>query len=229
MLNSDLNKLRFLSIDLHSRWRRRLLVAFVYSIYVLSMAVLVRESERVSALQSYHSGFWLMLIVAIAFQTFGIFREGGPVKRFNEPMRSFPGMKGGAVILGSLDDRAEYQFGAKFDALPEAQQKELLRTYRVGNYLFPAEPSKAPGRLDEREVAEKQQASSKTLAWVIKLCFILAGVHAFGKTGMPPGDLAAMFLTLGFLAATGPKANILWNEPDPRIEGDLQLVQDPRA
>jgi hypothetical protein len=227
MLNSDLNKLHFLGIDLHSRWRRRWLVALTYSIFLVSMAVLVEESKRVPALQSYHSGFWLMLIVAIAFQTFGIFREGGPVKRFNEPVRPFPGMKGGAVILGSLDDRAEYQFGAKFDALAETQQRELLRTYRVGNYLVPGEPSKAPGRLDEREVAEKQRASSKTLVWLTRYCFCLAGIYGFRKMGMPPEDLAAMLLTLGFLAATGPKANILWNEAAPSIEGDLQLVQDP--
>jgi hypothetical protein len=229
MLNSDLNQLRFLSIDLHSRLRRRLLVTITYSIFVLSMAVLVEESKRAPALQSYHSGFWLMVIVATAFQTFGIFREGGPVKRFNEHVRPFPGMKGGAVILGSLDDRAEYQFGAKFDALPAAQQKELLRTYRVGNYLFPAEPSKAPGKLDEREIAEKQQASSKTLVWLNRYCLCLAGLDAFRKTGMPPENLAATLLTLAFLAATGPKASILWNEADPRIEGDLQLVEDPMA
>jgi hypothetical protein len=229
MLNSDLNKLHFLGIDLHSRWRRRLLVALTYSIFLISMAVLVEESKRVPALQSYHSGFWLMLILATAFQTFGIFREGGPVKRFNEAVRPFPGMKDGAVILGSLDDRAEYQFGAKFDALPEEQQKELLRTYRVGNYLFPAEPSKAPGRLDEREIAEKQQASSKTLVWLARYSLCLAGIYAFREVGMSSEGLAATFLTLGFLAATGPKANILWNEPDPRIEGDLQLVEDPMA
>jgi hypothetical protein len=89
-----------------------------------------------------------MSIVATTLQTFGIFREGGPVTRFKEPGRPFPDIKAGAVILGSLDDRAEYQFGAKFDALAETQQKELLRAYRVGNYLFPAEPGKAPGRLE---------------------------------------------------------------------------------
>jgi hypothetical protein len=44
---------------------------------------------------------------------------------------------------------------------------------------------------------------------------------------MPPEDLAATLLTQDFLAATGPKANILWNEPDPSTEGGLQLVQDP--
>jgi hypothetical protein len=58
MLNSDLLNLHFLGIDLHSLGRRRLLVALTYSIFPLSMAVLVEESERVPALPSYHSGFW---------------------------------------------------------------------------------------------------------------------------------------------------------------------------
>jgi hypothetical protein len=44
---------------------------------------------------------------------------------------------------------------------------------------------------------------------------------------MPPEDLPATLLTLGFLAATGRKANILWNEPAPSIEGDLQQLRDP--
>jgi hypothetical protein len=41
---------------------------------------------------------------------------------------------------------------------------------------------------------------------------------------MRPVEIAGLFVTLGFIATTGPKASILWNEPDPRIENDLQLV-----
>jgi hypothetical protein len=80
MLNSDLKKLHFLGIDLHSLGRRRWLVALTNSIFLLSMAVLVEESKRVPALQSYHSGFWLMLMVATAFQTFGIFARVGRLR-----------------------------------------------------------------------------------------------------------------------------------------------------
>jgi hypothetical protein len=116
--------------------------------------------------------------------------------------------------------------GDKFDALPDPQQKELLRTYRVGNYFFPAEASKAPGRLDEREEGEKQRASSRTLVWLTGFCFCLSGACAFGNAGMRPVEIAGLFVTLGFIATTGPKASILWNEPDPRIENDLQLVSN---
>jgi len=47
MLNSDFKKLHFLGIDLHSRGRRRRLVALTFSIFLLSMAVLVEETKRV--------------------------------------------------------------------------------------------------------------------------------------------------------------------------------------
>jgi hypothetical protein len=44
----------------------------------------------------------------------------------------------------------------------------------------------------------------------------MAGIYAFSRTRPGPEDLAAMFLTIGFYAMTGAKANILWNETDPR-------------
>lgn len=50
-----------------------------------------------------------------------MFREGGPVKRFEEHT-----ILTDRVRLYDLDDRAKWRYGEKFDAISEAQQQEIL-------------------------------------------------------------------------------------------------------
>jgi hypothetical protein len=224
MLNPDPKKLRAIGIDLHSKTRRRGAVVLTIGVFMVAMALISAETNDSTVLQRYHLGFWLMLFLSTVC-CLGIFREGGPVKAFNEPVWRLKGMKDGAVLLRSLDDLAEYRFGGIFDALTDAQQSEVLSAYRVGNYFFPASSSKASTRLDERERTEKDRAYSATLTLLTRYLFIMAGVYGFKKTGFSPADITALLLTFGFFALNGPKIAILWNEPSPNSDGELRLLR----
>ena len=211
-----------MGIDLQSRTRRRGAVILTIGVFIITMALLVAETNNSATLQRYHLGFWLMLLDSIVC-SLGVFREGGPVKAFNEPVWRLRGIKGGAVLLRSLDDLAEYRFGGSFDTLSDAQQGEILSAYRVGNYFYPAASSKASTRLDERERIEKDRAYSATLTVLTRYLFIMAGVCGFSKAGLSTADITALLLTFGFLGINGPKASVLWNEPSPRLDEELRL------
>lgn len=222
MLNPDPRKLRFLGIDLRSRFRRRCAVVLMFGSYLLLVILVATGMEQSPILQRYHLGIWLMLAVLSLF-SMGIFREGGPVKAFHEPVWKLRGFKGGAVMIRSLDDLAEYRFGAKLDALPPAEQSEVLRSYRVGNYLFSADTSRAPSRLDERERIEKDRAYSATLASLTRYLFIMAGVYGMRKGAISPAEVAATLFFLAYIGLNGPKAAILWNET-VSPQGELHLA-----
>jgi hypothetical protein len=226
MLN-EAGKLKSFGIDLRSRSRRRFAVVVTFGLYVLAMLVVSVGADHSLTLQRYHLGIWLMFGLTALF-SLGIFREGGPVKAFAEPVWRVRGMKGGLVMVRSLDDLAEYRFGGRFDALTEAEQDVVLRAYRVGNYLFPAENSRASTRLDERERIEKDRAYGATLAKLTRYLFYLAGFFAIRRTAASPAEVVALMLTLGYFAVNGPKALILWDEPAPWGDGGLVLVRESR-
>jgi len=226
MLSADPKKLRLLGIDMHARGRRRSAVVLTYGVYLIAMGWLVRETRSVPGLREYYGGYWLMLLASSWVMGFSFLREGGAVKRFKLPVWRVRGEEGGWVLLRNLDDWAKYNYGDTFDALPEERQQEVLRKYRVGNYFFPASGSRTPDRLDEREVAELDRASKRTLTLLCTFCFSLAGAYAARNAVLRREDVAAVLFTLGTFAMSGPKASILWNEPDPRIGADLKLVQE---
>ena len=226
MLNSDPKKLRFLGIDMQSQTRRRAAVVLTYGLYVIAIGCLAAGSKSVDGLQHYRAGFWLMLLVSSWVMGFSIFREGGVVKRFKLPVWQMRGTRGEWVLLRDLDDWAKYKHGGTFEELPPAHQQELLRRYKVGNYFFPANRSMTPERLDEREIAEIDRASRRTLVLLCSFCFCLAGAYSAPAIHLHSEDIAATLFLLGTFAMTGPKAGILWSEPDPRASADLQLVEE---
>ena len=177
-----------------------------------------------SKLLQGHLGAPVLMLVIAFVCSLGIFRENGPVKAFNEPIWRLKGVKGGSVLLRSLDDLAEYRFGGKFDDLPAGQQSDVLGTYRVGNYFYPAASSKAPSRLDERERIEKDRAYSATLVSLTRYLFIVAGVYSVRRSGPSSIEVMALLISLGFIGQNGPKASILWNEPTPFPSGELRVV-----
>jgi hypothetical protein len=227
MLNPDPAKVRYLGIDLHSRTRRRIVVALTWMVFVIGMGLL---SYTLDTKPFFHThpiiGFYLVALAVGLFILGSVFRDGGVIKSFTLRVWHIHGPRGGQfVLLRSLDDWALYQHGARLADLPEGQQQEVLRTYRVGYYVFPADKSKTPERLDEREIAVRNQASTNALRWVTFLCFYLAGAYAVGTIPLRSTDVAMSFLTLGVCAFNGPRSLILWNEPDPRESGDPMLVQ----
>jgi hypothetical protein len=231
MLNPDPAKLRYLGIDLHSRTRRRIVVVFTWLAFVIGMSLLSYTLDTQPFFLAHSIiGFYLVAFAVGLFTLASVFRDGGVVKTFHLRVWHIHGMRGGEfVLLRSLDDWARYQHGARLTELPEEQQREVLRTYRVGYYVFPADKSKTPERLDEREIAVRNQASTNALRWVTLFCFSFAGAYATKTIPIRSTDVAMSLLTLGIVAFNGPRSLILWNEPDPRESGDLTLVQQVSA
>jgi hypothetical protein len=83
----------------------------------------------------------------------------------------------------------------------------------------------SPEAPDERECMQRDQASRLTLrflAFILACNAVNAGMN--GKSWNPPVEVA-FILSYLVIARTGPKAYILWHEPDPRdIPGELELV-----
>jgi hypothetical protein len=231
MLNPDPTKLHYFGIDLHSRTRRRMVVVLTWVGFVAGMSLLTYALDTQPFFATHPIiGFYLVVLVLGLFILGSVFRDGGVVKPFKLRVWHIHGRRGGEfVLLRNLDDWARYQHGARLADLPEEQQQEVLRTYRVGCYVFPADKSRTPERLDEREIAVRNQASTSTLSWITLLCFSLAGAYAVKMISLRSTDVAMTFLTLGVIALNGPRSLILWNEPDPRESGDLTLVQQISA
>lgn len=227
MLNPE--KLRYLGIDLHSRTRRRVLVVATWLAFLVGMEALNVVLSLVPWFGVHPMAALGLGMAAVALFSFGsVFRDGGAVRRFQMPIWCMRGHKGeGFVMLRDLDDWARYKFGAKLADLPEAEQQQVLRTYRVGYYWFPAGRSRTPERLDERELAVRNEASVTTLRWVGLLCFSFAGTFGARMRPIGSGEVGITLLMLGCCAFNGPRSVILWNEPDPRINGDLALVAGP--
>jgi len=223
-------KLRYLAIDLRSRRRRRIVVACSWAAFVLGMAAL--ETSLDSEGFSVHHpelSLWAAIAYVCLFYYLSVFRDGGVIRPFHFRTLPLAGRKGDRfVILRSLDDWARYSHGAALGDLPEDQQQDVLCRYRVGSYLFRADRSRSPERLDEREMMIRDRASASTLRWVGFFCAILAGSltgHNFAH--LQPADIITNLLEIAFLAFAGPATVILWTEPDPRDGGELSLVEAP--
>jgi hypothetical protein len=221
MLSSDPKHLKLFGIDLRPRWRRRVLVVITYLVYE---GVMIAGYRRV-AFPSEQMIDWVATACVIFLSIFGLF---SPLKSFEDvrvPVggKLFAGWKNPRmVMLGSLDDWSKYKYGNVFDEATEEQQKELLRTYRVGNYLVPFKGvSGFDARvLDERELAERNEALRKTLKFLI-LALIIEATNQRLWTH-PAGGV---FLELLAAAATAPKAIVLWSEADPREREAVEITE----
>jgi hypothetical protein len=219
MLSSDPKRLKSMGIDVRPRWRRRWIVVVTYLVWE---AALVAGYKRVD-FPSEQVIDWVATACVMYFSIFGIF---SPLKSFDEQRTPAGGKvwhgREGKVVLGSLDDWAKYQYGNPFDQITEEEQHELLRTYRVGNYLMPYKGASGfdPQVPDERELAEQNRAIRKTLTFLIWLLIIEAASQNHWKH--PSGY---MFLELAAVAVTAPKAILLWNEADPRENEEPEIAE----
>jgi hypothetical protein len=220
MLVADQNRLSWLGIDMRARWKRRMVVVMTYSAYVLTVIGILRIIPG-----KYQ--FWFLLAVSAALLLLSVFRDGGPVKSFDEA-RPTRGALPGKVMLGSLDDWSRYFHGIDFASASEAQQKDVLNRYRVGNYWMPEKPDyygKADVA-DEREVMERDRASYLSLRFLALTIAALALYQgALLREGWNAAANAALLLGLAVAAITLPKAIILWTEADPRDAEDLRLAE----
>jgi len=127
------------------------------------------------------------------------------------------------VRVSSLDDRAMLEYGMEFEQLRDAQQKDLLKRYRVGTYLLNYFP-------DEREGAEEQESQMRAYAMLRWLLPIVAAVYAVGwwllpegsfRVGWTNGPVVVTWLFLLILAL--PQMIRMWTEPDEM--GEPKVVE----
>jgi hypothetical protein len=227
MLNTA--KLRYLAIDLHSRRRRRIVVVCNWIAFSLGMAAVDSYLDEQS-FSVHHPvlSLWATIAYVCLFYYLSVFRDGRVIRPFHFRTLPLTGFKGRVVVLSSLDEWARYSHGAALADLPEEQQQDVLRRYRVGRYYFPADKSRSPERLDEREMMIRDRASASTLRWVGFCCACSAGTltgHNFAH--LEPADLTTYLFSIAFMALAGPATIILWTEPDPRDTGELSLVEAP--
>jgi hypothetical protein len=168
--------------------------------------------------------FWLLL---------GLVEGAGrPLSWGTVGIRSFPYIWAIGQIFGywrrmrtlpvsSLDDRAMVEYGVEFEQLGEAQQKDLLRRYRVGTYLLDYFP-------DEREGAQERESQMQAYAMLRWLLPMVAAVYAVGWWLLPEGKIRVgwtngpVVMTWLFLLVLAlPQMIWMWTEPDevgePRV------------
>lgn len=229
MLNTA--KLRYLAIDLHSRRRRRIVIVCNWVAFSLGMSALdVCLDNQSFSIRHPVLSLWVTIVYVCLFYYLSVFRDGGAIRPFHFRTLPLAGFKDRVVVLSSLDDWARYSYGAALADLQEEKQQDVLSRYRVGRYYFPADKSRSPERLDEREMMIRDRASASTLRWVGFCCACWAGTftgHNFAL--LEPADLTTSLFSIAFMALAGPATVILWTEPDPRDSGELFLVEAPTA
>jgi hypothetical protein len=230
VLTDDPKRLKFFGIDLHSRKRRRIMVVFTYAVYLIAMTALETAFQD----RGTHDGMWplpggfveVILMYGVSFaMAFGIFRDNGPVKSFNERKSPFL-TYGDRIVLETRDDWAKYLYDQSFDALPSDKQDDVRLRWRPGRSLAPYKHLFEPGFPDERELAEANRASRRALNIIALFLSITAARYATNLGRHPRADdLVVLFLEMTVAAVTLPKAVILWNEAapdrDPHVEGVL--------
>jgi hypothetical protein len=224
-------RLHYLAIDLHSRRRRRIVVVCGWVAFFLGLVAVdtFLDSESFSV---HHPelALWATIAYVCLFYYLSVFRDGGATRPFHFRTLPLAGFKGRFVVLSSLDDWARHHHGAALADLPEEQQQDVPRRYRVGRYYFPADKSRSPERLDESEMMIRDRASASTLRWVGICCAVCAGSltgHNFAH--LEPADVITTLFNIAFMAIAGPATVILGTEPDPRDSGELSLVEAPTA
>ena len=203
---------RYLGIDLHSRTRRRVLVALTWTVLLLGIVALERALESVHALNGHPAlRFLIVLVAGLLFGFCSVFRTVNTASVV--PTQRLRGMKEPVVLLTNLHDRALYKYGAPFDELPEEQQQELLRSYKVGNYYFPVAQNKAPKPFGRRKSTVGNQPTASALR---RLGGAICGglIYAAITTLRHPEHVATYFLIIGIFAAFWLQSIALWNEPD---------------
>jgi hypothetical protein len=225
MLRSG-KRLCWLGIDMRSRWRRRVAVVVTY---VASFAAPI----MIASGQWWGHPILVPLAVLGLISSIGIFSPWGPVKSFD--LRT-PAEPSGSpnVIVNGLDQLARYRYGVvDYEAADETQKSDLLQTYHVGMRLYPRRPDldeqwgiNPQDRLDERDLKQRDRASVRTLQFLSILMVSGMVTTASQATSWTAADVFAVMLTYFVISLTGPKAWVLWTEPDPRgFEGEIELVQ----
>jgi hypothetical protein len=130
----------------------------------------------------------------------------------------------GAIAVTSLDDRAMAEYGVEFEQTTPAQQKDLLKRYRVGTYLLGYFP-------DEYEEAQERESHLRAYEIFRFLLPLIAVLYWLGwrllaeggvRAAWTNGPVVLTWLTLFVLAL--PQMLRMWTEPDDQSPAEPKLV-----
>ena len=117
------------------------------------------------------------------------------------------------------------EYGVEFDRLGEAEQKDLLKRYRVGTYLLNYFPDE---REEELERESKERAYG-VLGWLLP---VLAVIYWAGWRLLPEGRVRAgwtdgpvVLAWVLLLVLAMPQIVRLWTEPDEVGEARVVTVE----
>jgi hypothetical protein len=223
----DGKPLRWLGIDMRTRWRRRVVVVLTYAVFFVVRAWL-------DLWQGYG---WLtpvkgMFALVLAIEFLSVFRDGLILKSFEEVRRhgsykNQPGAKFG-MRIGKKMLTSRLKSSLRFQLMSStAQEEELKRVEQRVEQSFPYEIREDdPDGLDERERAERNHASRGMVRFLTTMLICGAIDAAMNGRSWKASDVVNFLLGLLVIVRTGPKALVLWREPDPReLSGELGLVE----
>jgi hypothetical protein len=120
------------------------------------------------------------------------------------------------LVVKSLDDRAQVRHGVNFDQLSDAEQKEILRRYRVWGYVL--DPDWNP---DERQRALRLHANESAFRFLRKALPCFAAAYWMVYLWVPAGqwreslmDSPVLIMWLVVFVINLPALIEMWTEPD---------------
>jgi len=176
------------------------------------------------------------VVLFFSFMAMGLFDAGRPLTYGGLGLRVFPYLFAVVRIfrqwswqrivpVSSLDDRAMTEYGVEFERLGEAQQKELLRRYRVGTFLSGYSP-------DEYEAGQEREAHLRAYEVMRWLLPVLVVVYWAGWRLLPEGrvrmgwtDGPVVLAWVLLLVLALPQIVRLWTEPDEVGEPKVMTVK----
>lgn len=181
------------------RWRRREVVTFYFLMLVSLLATLGADHHGFS-----HFGLTVCwLVIAI-----------GEGKRWRLSQQRW---------VTSLDDRAQVEHGMNFEQLSAAEQKEILRRYRLGRFLL-------DWTEDERQQASRMRANEAAFRFLRIALPCFAAAYWMVYLWMPAGawreclmDSPVLISWLVVFVISLPPVLEMWTEPDEAGEARAVL------
>ena len=134
---------------------------------------------------------------------------------FYAGMQVFAGWRRQRLLpVSSLDERAMVEYGVEFEQLSEAQQKDLLKRYRVGTYWL----NYFPDEYEETREREWHLRAYGVLRWLLPVLLVIywAGWRLLPagrvRAGWTDGPVVLFWVSLLVLAM--PQILRMWTEPD---------------
>jgi hypothetical protein len=137
------------------------------------------------------------------------------------------GLRPERLVVKSLDDRAQVRHGVNFDQLSDAEQKEILRSYRVWGYIVDTELNP-----DERQMALRLHANDVAFRFLRKALPCFAAAYWMVYFWVPAGELRdaltdspVLIMWLVVFVVILPTIIVRWTEPDEI--GEARTVLNP--